>query len=111
MAATTTAHSGTATVPRALVGSPNNATRVMPSGYFVVGVVITPATTPALFFPAGRSTGTNVPESSKSYSVKVPLAPVSVGTISYGYAVPLAPDRCTFWVYSSSGANGSLGGS
>ncbi len=31
-AATTTAHSGTATVPSALVGSPNSATRVMPSG-------------------------------------------------------------------------------
>ena len=31
-AATTRAHSGTATVPSALVGSPNRATRVMPSG-------------------------------------------------------------------------------
>ena len=37
--------------------------------------------------------------------------PVSIGTISYGYAVPRAPDRCTFWVYSSSGASGSVGGS
>ncbi len=32
MAATTIAHSATATVPSALVGSPNIATRVMPSG-------------------------------------------------------------------------------
>ena len=31
-AATTSAHSGSATVPSALVGSPNSATRVMPSG-------------------------------------------------------------------------------
>ena len=47
----------------------------------------------------------------KSYSVKLPAGPVSIGTISYGYAVPRAPDRCTFWVYSSNGANGSVGGS
>ena len=46
------AHSATATVPSALVGSPNSATRVMPSGYFAVGVVTTPATTPAVFCPA-----------------------------------------------------------
>ena len=32
IAATTRAHSASATVPRALVGSPNSATRVMPSG-------------------------------------------------------------------------------
>ena len=31
-AATTRAHSGSATVPSALVGSPNSATRVIPSG-------------------------------------------------------------------------------
>jgi hypothetical protein len=31
-AATTRAHSGSATVPRALVGSPRRATRVIPSG-------------------------------------------------------------------------------
>ena len=57
IAATTVAHSRTATVPRALVGSPNNATRVMPSGYLAVGVVTTPATTPAVFCPGARSTG------------------------------------------------------
>src|SRR6478735_3834123 len=109
-AATTTAHSSTATVPRALVGSPNNATRVMPSGYFVVGVVTSPATTPALFCPAGRSTGPKV-SPVKSYSTNEPSAPVSIGTISYGYAVPRAPDRCTFWVYSSTGDSASVGGS
>ena len=98
MAATTVAHSATATVPSALVGSPNSATRVMPSGYFAVGVVTSPATTPAVFWPRGRSTGPNVPSASKSYSVNVPFEPVSSGTISYGYAVPRAPDRCTFCV-------------
>ena len=61
MAATTIAHSATATVPSALVGSPNSATLVMPSGYRLVGVVTTPATTPAVFCPAGRSTGPNAP--------------------------------------------------
>ena len=65
----TIAHSATATVPSALVGSPNSATRVMPSGYRSVGVVTSPATTPALFCPAGRSTGPKLPSSSKSYSV------------------------------------------
>ena len=53
MAATTVAHSRDATVPSALVGSPNSATRVMPSGYRGVGVVTTPATTPAVFWPGG----------------------------------------------------------
>src|SRR5450631_1260149 len=110
IAATTIAHSATATVPRAFVGSPNNATLVMPSGYFAVGVVTTPATTPAVFLPRGRSTGPNTP-SVKSCSVKLPSAPVSIGTISYGYTAPCAPDRCTFWVYSSNGANASVGGS
>ena len=70
MAATTIAHSATATVPSALVGSPNSATRVMPSGYFAVGVVTRPATTPAVFCPGGRSTGPKSPSASKSYSVK-----------------------------------------
>src|SRR6478672_2904381 len=110
IAATTIAHSATATVPSAFVGSPNNATRVMPSGYFGVGVVTTPATTPALFCPGARSTGTKDP-STKSYSVNDPCEPVSSGTISYGYAVPRAPARCTFWLYSSNGANASVGGS
>ena len=52
MAATTVAHSATATVPSALVGSPNNATRVMPSGYFAVGVVTTPGDHAGLVLPA-----------------------------------------------------------
>ena len=60
--------------------------------------------------PAGRPGRTS--PSAKSYSVKrARAAPVSIGTISYGYAVPRAPDRCTFWVYSSSGASASVGGS
>ena len=51
------AHSATATVPSALVGSPISTTRVMPSGYRSVGVVTTPVITPAVFWPGGRFTG------------------------------------------------------
>ena len=68
-------HSASVIEPMALVGSPSSATRVMPSGYLSVGVVTRPTTTPARFWPAGRSTGTRRPSSSRSSSVNVPTSP------------------------------------
>jgi len=76
------AHSGSATEPSALVGSPNRATRTIPSGWRAVGVETSPATIPEGLCPRGRSTGTSRPSWSSSSSVKVPSAPVSIGTIS-----------------------------
>ncbi len=83
-AATTRAHSASATVPSAFVGSPNMATRVMPSGYRGVRRVAKPTMSPAVLRPYGRSTGPNSPDSSKSYSTNLPSLPVRTGISSYG---------------------------
>src|SRR3954465_12963651 len=66
---------------------------------------------PAVLRPYGRSTGTNSPDSSKSYSTNLPSLPVRVGISSYGYTRPRACERCTFCAYSSGGRSGSVGGS
>ena len=70
--------------PSAFVGSPNMATRVMPSGYRGVRRVTKPTMSPAVLRPYGRSTGTNSPDSSKSYSTNLPSLPVRSGISSYG---------------------------
>ena len=57
-AATTRAHSASATVPSAFVGSPNSAMRVIPSGWRGVGRDTMPTMRPAVLRPYGRSTGT-----------------------------------------------------
>jgi hypothetical protein len=51
IAATIRRHSGSETEPRALVGSPRITTRIIPSGYRVVGVVTVPKTMADLFSP------------------------------------------------------------
>jgi hypothetical protein len=61
-------------------------------------VETTPVMMPALLRPGGRFTGTSTPASSRSYSVKVPPLPVIPGISSYGYVVPRARERCTFWL-------------
>ena len=76
-AATTRTHSASATAPSALVGSPSSTTRVMPSGCRGGCDVATPTTSPALFRPGGRVTGTSAPVSSRSCSTKVPAGPAS----------------------------------
>ena len=48
----------------------------------------TPTTTPARFWPGGRSTGTSRPSPSRSCSTNVPRSPRSSGTSSYGYTRP-----------------------
>ncbi len=72
MAARRRRHSGSAIEPIALVGSPSTTTRRTPSGWRTVGDEATPTTTPALFAPAGRSTGTSCPSSSRSCSTNEP---------------------------------------
>ena len=83
-AAITRAHSGSDSAPSDLVGSPSSTTRVMPSGCSLVGVLTTPATSAAVFWPRGRSTGTRSPSPSRSCSVKLPPAPASMPVSSYG---------------------------
>ena len=85
-------HSGSAKLPSPRVGSPNSATRVMPSGSFSVSLRRSPTTTLAVFIPYGRDTGMRVPCSSRSCSTNWPVGNratasaggVSIRTISYG---------------------------
>ena len=72
------AHSGSETAPSALSGSPLSTTRVTPSGWRSVGVLTTPAMTPALLSPWGRSTATSAPVSSRSCSTNVPPSPATM---------------------------------
>ena len=86
-------HSGSAIAPKSLLGSPRIITRVMPSGYVVVKLRMTPKMTFDLFSPYGRSTSTGCPFSSRSNSTKSPggnsalvssWEGVIIFTISYG---------------------------
>ncbi len=81
-AAMTREHSGSATAPSALVGSPSSTTREMPSGCRAVRDVATPTTRPALLRPGGRDTGASAPVSSRSCSTKVPSGPAIIGSSS-----------------------------
>ena len=79
IAASTRRHSGSAIAPSARVGSPSSTTRFRPSGWRWVGVLTRPSTKFAVFDPAGRSTGTGAPRSSRSYSVNCPGRPSGSG--------------------------------
>ncbi|MPM67515.1 hypothetical protein SDC9_114438 [bioreactor metagenome] len=88
-AAMTRRHSGAASAPSPLVGSPHSRIRVMPSGCRAVGVVTRPAMIPAVFRPYGRSTGTSRSGrpagtvGSRSSSTRVPPS-ASAPASSYG---------------------------
>ena len=85
-------HSGSARLPSPRVGSPNSATRVIPSGIFSVSLRSRPTTMLEVFCPYGRWTGTSSPCSSRSCSTNCPggnratasAGGVSIRTISYG---------------------------
>ena len=66
------AHSGSASEPTSLLGSPRTMTRVIPSGYFSVTFLIRPTTTFAVLWPYCRSTGTSWPSESRSCSTNSP---------------------------------------